>query len=126
MKLISVILIFEEKIKLIYICSKAFLINGKTADERLDEASSQLHEEDSADHIRDNFPDIELVYSDNPSNFDSSILPFDYYYSEEVDKTFNLCGVDRTVFICDGKITETVTDEQLETICEVTPIYLEN
>ena len=102
------------------------LINGKTAQERLNEATSQLHEEGSADHIRENFPDIELLYSDNPSDYPSDILPFDYYYSEEVDKTFNLCGVDRTVFICDGKIEETVTDEQLNTICDVTSVYLEN
>ena len=103
------------------------LINGKGLEERVLEAYSNLHGENSEQQIRDDFPDIELVFSDDGvgEGYPSEILPFDYYYSAEADKTFNICAVERTIFICNGKMDRKVTTEELDDIskCSVTPIY---
>ena len=102
------------------------LVNGKTVEQRLEEAYEILHQEESGQHLRDNFPDIEVIHTDSGegSFYPAEILPFIYYYSEEANKTFNLCEVDRTIFICDGKLTHTVTEEEMDSgRCVVTPIY---
>ena len=106
------------------------IINGKTLEERIEEAYDNLHEAGSSDKILSDFPDVELVYTDDPEAsvkkiFPPEILPFHYYYSEEADKTFNLCGVGRSVFICDGKLDREITKEDIDSgRCEITPIYL--
>jgi len=106
------------------------IINGKTLEERIEEAYDNLHEAGSSDKILSDFPDVELVYTDDPEAsvkkiFPPEILPFHYYYSEEADKTFNLCGVGRSVFICDGKLDREITIEDIDSgRCEITPIYL--
>jgi len=106
------------------------IINGKTLEERLEEAYDNLHEAGSSEQILDDFPDVELVYTDDPEAsvkkiFPPEILPFHYYYSEEADKTFNLCGVGRSVFICDGQLDREITKEEIDSgSCEITPIYL--
>jgi hypothetical protein len=100
-------------------------VNGKTVDKRIEEAYTNLHGVGSAQHIRDNFPDIEKVYVDDPaSGYPKEILPFIYYYSAEADKTFNLCAIERTVFICDGKLDSVITDDDMNSgKCRVTPVY---
>jgi len=104
------------------------LVNGKTVEERIEEAYDKLHSTGSAQHIRDNFLDLEIIYTDDGSEdiYDDgdNIYPFHYQYSEEADKTFNLCNVERTVFICDGKLDRMITDEDMDSgRCIVTPIY---
>ncbi|MBI4399812.1 hypothetical protein HY570_03605 [Candidatus Micrarchaeota archaeon] len=102
------------------------LINGKTVEERLQEASDRLHTSGSGPHIRNNFPDIELVYTDDArgKGFPQMILPFRYYYSEEANTTFNICNIELTVFICKGKLDNLITNEDLySSRCEVTPVY---
>jgi hypothetical protein len=103
------------------------LINGKTVEERLKKAYDNLHSVGSEKHIRENFLDIELVYTDNPTNYPKEILPFEYYYSAEANVTFNICAIERTVFICEGKLDQTITDDILNSDkCVVTPIYQNN
>ena len=102
------------------------LINGKTVEERIEEAINKLHAVGSADHARENFPDTELVFTDygEGSNYPSEIFPFEYYYSAEANRTFNLCAIHRTVFICEGKLEHVITDEEMNSEkCVVTPIY---
>ena len=102
------------------------IVNGKTTEERVQDAYDDLHKTGSAQNIRDNFPDIEVVYTDNPINsyYPPEILPFRYYYSKEADLTFNLCNIERTVFICEGKQEAFVDDDKLNSgECIVTPIY---
>jgi len=102
------------------------IINGKTMAQRLREASDRLHTVGSAEQIRQDFPDIKLVYTDRAENtgFPAMIVPFRYYYSEETNKTFNICNIDFTVFICNGKLERIITKEDIESKrCEVTPIY---
>ena len=89
------------------------LVNGKTLEERIKDAYDNLHEPGSSDKIVNDFPDLVLVYTDDPepsikSIFPPEILPFRYYYSEQADRTFNLCGVGRSVFICKGKLDRAI------------------
>ena len=106
------------------------IINGKTLEKRLEIAYDNLHEAGSSKQILDDFPDVELVYTDDPDAsikrmFPPEILPFHYYYSEEADKTFNLCGVGRSVFICDGKLDREISKEDIDSgRCEILPLYL--
>jgi len=116
----------EEEIEEEPVEEEPILVNGKTTEQRIQEAYDDLHNVGSSQNIRDNFPDIELVYTDNPSNsfYPSEILPFRYYYSKEADKTFNLCNIERTIFICDGKFDYFIDDNTLNSgVCIVTPIY---
>lgn len=101
------------------------IINGKTLDQRLEEAYDDLHKPGSSQKIRDNFPDIKVVYTDEGDGYGpDEIYPFRYHYSEEADITFNLCNVERTVFICEGKLSRQITDEDMDSgRCQVTPIY---
>ncbi len=102
------------------------LINGKTLDERLQEASDRLHTQGSGQHARDDFPDLQLVYTDpaQGTGFPEMILPFRYYYSKEADKTFNICNIDFTVFICKGKLDKLITKNDVDSgRCEVAPVY---
>jgi hypothetical protein len=94
-------------------------------DQRLQEAYNKLHAAGSAQQVRDNFPDIELVFTDTGEpHYPREILPFEYYYSKEADKTFNLCAIERTVFICDGKLNRKITSEDEDSgRCIITPIY---
>ncbi len=103
----------------------SILVNGKTVEERIQEAYDTIHTPGSAQYIRENFPDIVLVYTDPGEPFmPQEILPFRYYYSKEADKTFNICNVELTVFICDGKLERLVTDEDINSNrCIVTPVY---
>jgi hypothetical protein len=104
---------------------KPKLVGGKTLDERLDYAYDNLHEPNSATQIEKDFPDLELVYVDKGTSFmPSLILPFKYYYSMEADTTFNLCNIDRSVFICEGKLDRIITQEDIDSgRCVVTSIY---
>lgn len=107
--------------------SEPALINGKTLDQRLQEASDNLHTEGSGAKIVDDFPDVELVYIDNAEStfFPSNILPFKYYYSQEANKTFSICNINYTVFVCDGKLSSLITEEDITSKrCEITPVYL--
>jgi len=101
------------------------VINGKTLDERLAEAISNLHKPDSTDKVRSDFPDLELIFTDNDNRYPSNILPFEYFYSVEADKTFNFCAIERTIFVCNGKLEQRITDEELNDVekCTVTSIY---
>ncbi len=94
---------------------------------RINSAYDLLHGEGSASLVRADFPDLELVYTDDGADCSfcpAEILPFKYYYSEEADMTFNLCNVDRSVFICAGRMENKITREDvLSGRCEVTPIY---
>lgn len=101
-------------------------INGKTLPGRLQEAYDRLHTYGSGPQIRTDFPDIELVYSDyaEGTGFPASILPFRYYFSPEANRTFNICNIDLTVFICKGKLGRLITQSDIEDgRCEATPIY---
>lgn len=106
------------------------IINGKTLEQRLEDAYDNLHEAGSSGQILDDFPDVELIHEDSgegSSFFPKEILPFHYYYSGEADKTFNLCGIGRSVFICDGKLDRTIAKEDIDSgRCAVTPIYMED
>ena len=102
------------------------LIDGKTWQERLAEAYDRLHTSGSGEHIRKSFPDIALVYTDDAvgTPFPSEIIPFRYYYSSEADTTFNICAVERTVFICKRKLDHLIRQEDVDSgRCELTPIY---
>jgi len=106
------------------------IINGRTLEQRIQAAYDNLHDAGSSGLILDDFPDVELVFEDDGNSstfFPAEILPFHYYYSVEADKTFNLCGVGRSVFICDGKLERTITKEDIDSgMCTVTPIYMED
>jgi hypothetical protein len=106
----------------------AVIKSERTSAERLSEAYENLHESKSALKVKEDFPDLEVIYTDDPleiGHFPEKILPFRYYYSEEVDITFNLCSADRSVFICEGKLDRLITEEDIaEGRCEVTSIYL--
>ncbi len=86
------------------------IINGKTLEQRVQEAYDRLHTIGAGRQIRTDFPDIKLVYTDFAAGkrFPREILPFEYYYSKEADKTFNICAVDFTVFICNGKMDKAI------------------
>ncbi len=102
------------------------LVNGKTVEERVQEASDRLHTVGSGQQIRDDFPDVQLVYTDpgDNKNYPPMILPFRYYYSQEADRTFNICNIDLTVFICTGKLDRVMTGEDASSgRCVVTPVY---
>lgn len=101
------------------------LVQGKTAEERLQEAIDDLHTVNSALRVKANFPDLELVFTDyGDSTMPPEILPFSYYYSKEVDRTFNLCAVDLSVFICEGKLDRLIGPDDLNSgRCIITPIY---
>lgn len=95
-------------------------------DDRLEEAYDRLHTYGSGPQIREDFPDIEKVYTDHAeeTSFPPDILPFQYYYSAEADRTFNICNIDFTVFICEGKLDHLITKEDIESgRCEATLIY---
>jgi hypothetical protein len=105
------------------------LVNGKTVQERVDEAYANLHNPGSATKIVENFPDLELVYVDEGpgSFFPLNILPFQYFYSVEGNITFNICSIDRTVFICEGKQDFLISQEDIDSgKCILTPEYLED
>ena len=102
------------------------LIDGKTLQERLAEAYERLHTRGSGQHIRDSFPDIKLVYTDKAEGmpFPPQILPFRYYYSREANTTFNICAIELTVFICNGKLDKLIRKGDVDSgRCEMTPIY---
>jgi hypothetical protein len=102
------------------------LLNGKTIDERIADAYTNLHAIGSAAHVRENFPDIKVVFVDDgtTANYPSEILPFEYYYSGEANKTFSLCAIERTVLICDGKYEKVATDDDMDSgVCVVTTEY---
>jgi hypothetical protein len=103
------------------------LVNGKTLNERLEDAARNIHGVGSEQKVRDDFPDLELIYTDDgkEDGFPSEILPFDYYYSAEADKTFNFCGIKRTIFICDGRVNSKISDDDLydPSKCTVTNVY---
>lgn len=101
------------------------IINGKTTAQRLEEAIAKLHQPGSGEHIRQNFPDIKLVYTDpGDSSLPQEILPFEYYYSKEASVTFNICAPDLTIFVCDGKLDRKITEQDINSgHCTVTPIY---
>lgn len=96
--------------------------------EKLDLAYEELHEPGSSHQIFEDFPDVELVYEDTPSSgdfFPNDILPFKYYYSDTANSTFNICNVERTVFICKGKLDREITKNDIDSgRCEITSEYL--
>ncbi len=106
---------------------QTFAVADKSLGARLALAHANLHTPDSEGQIRRDFPDIQLVYVDNPKDnpfYPKEILPFKYYYSKEADRTFNICAVHLTVFICKGKLDRKITDADVDSgRCEVTPIY---
>jgi hypothetical protein len=57
--------------------------------------------------------------------YPSEILPFEYFYSKEADLTFNLCAIERTVFICKGKLEREISDEEMNDVekCAETAEY---
>ncbi len=95
--------------------------------ENIDDAYDRLHDPGSASRIQKDFPDLEIVYIDEAEGikfFPKEILPFKYYYSPSADKTFSLCGVDRSTFICDGKLDRLLNSEDIETgRCKIAPDY---
>ncbi len=100
--------------------------SNKLADERLKDAYTSLHTPGSGEKLRKDFPDLELVYTDSAQNvgFPDYILPFRYYYSKEADKTFNICAIETSVFICDGKLSKLISKEDIDSgRCKVTEIY---
>ncbi|MBI2079346.1 hypothetical protein HYT84_01155 [Candidatus Micrarchaeota archaeon] len=99
---------------------------SKNLKERLEEAYDRLHTFGSGAAARKDFTDLKLVYTDNAKDagFPQMILPFKYYYSEEADKTFNICAIDLTVFICDGKLDKLISKQDIENgKCTVTSVY---
>jgi len=105
------------------------LINRKSLEKRIQEAYNKLHTLRSARILREDFPDLELVYVDKPEEkyrrfFPQEILPFRYYYSKEADLTFNICNADLTVFICKGKQDRLITMDEVDSgKCEITSLY---
>lgn len=102
------------------------LIDGKTLQERLTEAYDRLHTRGSGQHIRDSFPDIELVYTDDAAGmpFPREITPFRYYYSREADTTFSICAIELTTFICKGKLDKLIQRENVDSgQCNMTFLY---
>ena len=102
------------------------LVGGKTSQERIAEALDRLHTIGSGQHVRDNFLDLELVYTDLGvgTPFPPMIFPFNYYYSREADTTVNICAPERTIFICKGKLDRFIRKADVDSgRCTLTPIY---
>lgn len=80
------------------------------------EAYTQLHEPDSGLQIKQEYPDVSLVYTDlgRDSSQSSAKHPFFYFYSAEAGKTFGICSTNKSVFICEGKMDHRVTLEDVE------------
>lgn len=84
--------------------------DGINISEHVDDAYSELHMDNSGSPIRENFSDLELVYTDVGAENESSEdkPPFNYYYSAEAKKTFGICNSNRSVVICDGRVDHAV------------------
>lgn len=95
----------------------------------LAEAYMHIHGPDSGAFIRTNFPDLKLVYTDLAPGtaFQEDVPPFNYYYSAKADKTFGICAINKSVFICNGKLDRLVGKKDIDDgTCTAVPIYLMN
>lgn len=91
-------------------------------------AYAHLHDPGSGTEIHRRFPDAKLVFTDHATGieFSEDVPPFSYLYSKEAGKTFGVCGIDKSVFICDGKLERLITAEDIESgRCVVTEVYRE-
>ncbi len=107
--------------------TSTLLVGDKTVEQRLVAVFNKLHTPGSGDLIQSDFPDTKLVYTDtgDGTRFPLNILPFKYYYSEEADRTFNICKIGYSVFVCRGKLDRLITKEDIDSgRCFSNPIYL--
>ena len=91
------------------------------------ETYTQLHAFESGSRIKSRYPDVELVYTDDGHGvpFPETIVPFEYYYSATADKTLGICAINKSIFICEGKIDHVITQkEMLSSKCRVAQAYL--
>jgi len=110
--------IIEEVIEV-----KEKMIEGKTLSERLSLLKSNLHEQGSGKEAKEFFPDLLEVYTEeNNPDFPQQFLPFRYYYSEEADVTVNICDVDFTLFVCEGKLDRKLEESDYGN-CEIVEQY---
>jgi hypothetical protein len=99
------------------------MIEGKTLSERLSLLKSNLHEQGSGKEAKEFFPDFLEVYKEeNNPDFPQQFLPFRYYYSEEADVTVNICDVDFTLFVCEGKLDRKLEESDYGN-CEIVEQY---
>lgn len=87
---------------------------------------TDLHNVDSGIRTKENFTDLVLVYTDEGiNNFPQEIRPFKYYYSPSAGLTMAICNINRTVFICKGKLDHLLSKSDLGN-CQVTPVLLDS
>jgi len=99
----------------------------QSVEERLKVLKNHLHNENSGREAKELFPDLTPVYSDDGHGdryFPAQILPFTYYYSVEADITVSICNINKTVFICPGKLERLIKKEDFPN-CQVTELYLQ-
>ncbi|MBI2148024.1 hypothetical protein HYU19_06175 [Candidatus Woesearchaeota archaeon] len=108
--------------------SKASDGEASNVEERIKAAYGMLHQPGSGAQIRRDFPNIQLVYTDEAKDdprIPPFIIPFRYYYSAEADTTFNICNIDITVFICKGKLDRLINADDVKSgACKVSDLYL--
>lgn len=82
---------------------------GSSVAERLAVVERELHTGNSGDYVRQNFGDLEYLFSwPGPEGQQRKIFPFFYYYSAEADTTFVICNINKTVAICQGRQKEII------------------
>ena len=102
---------------------KENMVEGKTLPERLSLLKSNLHEQGSGEEAKKFFPDfLEIYKEENNPDFPQQFLPFRYYYSEEADVTVNICDVDFTLFVCEGKLDRKLEESDYGN-CEIVEQY---
>jgi hypothetical protein len=103
------------------------LVEGMTLYQRMTIIKKTLHDPGSGTIVKKLLPDLEEVFIDETAKergFPERILPFRYYYSPEANITVNICEVDRSVFICPGRLIHQVEIDK-DRNCLVTDIYKE-
>lgn len=100
--------------------------NSVDLQRKIDELYADLHEVDSGIRAKANFSDLQLIYTDEGiSSLPSNILPFRYYYSPSTDLTMAICNINRTIFICKGKLDHLLSKDDFSN-CKITPVLLES
>ena len=118
------VVVSEDIIEEVVVEVEENIIEGKTLSERLSLLKSNLHGQGSGEEAKKYFPDFLEVYveEENPV-FPQQFLPFRYYYSEEADVTVNICDVDFTLFVCEGKLDRKLKEADHDN-CKIVDQYL--
>ena len=92
---------------------------ASSIDDRLNSILDELHTGNSGDYVRQNFSDLDYLFSWQPEGEQTRrIFPFYYYYSQEADTTFVICNINKTVAVCDG-LQDGIIDSNNASHCEL-------